>query len=191
MSVGFSAEKVFLEKFAQGRINYWVSFGSDSAMTAFFLAWDVHADPLAWPATLLLFASGFVLWGFSEYVFHRWAYHQKRGIFGAGHQMHHEEEKAYVAMPWFVSALAITAVWYVVAIALDVRGFSGFLAGWMAGFVLYSWVHHAHHHWSPGGAWMRGLRAHHRVHHKFPDCNFGVTMRLWDDVFGTRFRGHH
>ena len=47
------------------------------------------------------------------------------------------------------------------------------------------------HHWSPGGAWMRGLRAHHRVHHKFPDCNFGVTMRLWDDVFGTRFRGHH
>ena len=25
-------------------------------------------------------------------------------------------------------------------------------------------------------------------HHQFPEFNFGVTMRLWDNVFGTRYR---
>jgi sterol desaturase/sphingolipid hydroxylase (fatty acid hydroxylase superfamily) len=91
-------------------------------------------------------------------------------------------------MPWFVSAIAVFAVWFVVAIELHVPGFSGLLAGWMAGFVFYSWVHHAQHHWTLRTSWMRHLQAHHRIHHRFPDRNFGVTLRLWDDVFGTRLK---
>ena len=178
------AEKKFLEKFARGRLNYWISFGSDFAMSVFFLAWGL-ADTLAWPVTALLFVAGWFLWGFTEYVFHRWVYHQKRGIFGAGHRMHHESEKDYIAMPWFVSAVAIFTVWYGVTVLIGVPHFSGLISGWMAGFVLYSWVHHAQHHWVLHNSWMRHLQAHHRIHHRLPNRNFGVTMRLWDDVFGT------
>jgi sterol desaturase/sphingolipid hydroxylase (fatty acid hydroxylase superfamily) len=34
--------------------------------------------------------------------------------------------------------------------------------------------------------WARRMKAYHRVHHQFPDRNYGVTMRFWDTVFGTR-----
>jgi len=181
-----SAQKKFLETFAEGRINYWSSFATDSFVAAFFLAWPVVWRPVSWPVVLLLAAAGWVLWGLSEYVFHRWAYHAKRGIFGSGHRMHHDEEKAYVAMPWFVSGFVVFAVWYGVVYYPGDHALSALFGGWMAGFVFYSWVHHAHHHWSLQNGWMRRLRAHHRVHHRFPDRNFGVTLRFWDEVFGTR-----
>jgi sterol desaturase/sphingolipid hydroxylase (fatty acid hydroxylase superfamily) len=42
--------------------------------------------------------------------------------------------------------------------------------------------------WSPEDWPLRTLRTSHRIHHQFPEWNFGVTMRLWDLVFGTRYR---
>jgi sterol desaturase/sphingolipid hydroxylase (fatty acid hydroxylase superfamily) len=183
-----AAQKKFLHTFAEGRLNYWFSFVSDSAAGLFFLTWAIALRPVSPPAIVALFLAGFFLWSFSEYVFHRWLYHPESGIFGSGHRMHHDEEQAYVAMPFFVSGIAVLGMWYVIAVWGKFPSFSALLAGWMAGFVLYSWVHHAHHHWTLKSVWMRKLRAYHRVHHRFPDRNFGVTMRFWDRVFGTRHR---
>lgn len=172
-------------------MNYWASFASDSATALFFLFWSFYARTVSWPVIALLFVAGLAVWTLSEYVFHRWVYHQERGIFGSGHRMHHDAEKAYIAMPWFISAVTIFAVWYGVTIAAGVHAFSGLAAGWMTGFVLYSWVHHVHHHAALGNLRMRKLRAYHRVHHRFPETNFGVTTRFWDRVFKTEFKGRH
>jgi sterol desaturase/sphingolipid hydroxylase (fatty acid hydroxylase superfamily) len=183
-----TGQQIFLQKFAAGPLNYWISFTSDSIAAVFFLAWGIQNGPGHVISAALCFIVGFLLWGVSEYAFHRWLYHQPHGVFGAGHTLHHESEKAYFAMPWFISAGAVFGAWYLATHVMHIPGFSEFLAGWMTGFILYSWVHHAHHHWVPRNAWMRRMTAHHRIHHRFPDTNFGVTMRMWDDVFGTRFR---
>lgn len=188
MGPGFS-QKLFLEKFAVGRINYWISFGSDSFLATFFTLYGIMDRRARLLEVALCFAAGFFAWGFSEYAFHRWAYHQERGVFGAGHRLHHQEEKGYVAMPWFISGLVMFGVWCVFARVLNIPGASEVLGGWMAGFVLYSWMHHAVHHWKPRGSWMRRMAAYHRVHHRFPAYNYGVTMRLWDTLLGTRFKG--
>ena len=184
-----SAQRWGMKKFALGAANYWFTFASDTASALFFLIWAFLAERS--PGTVLIsFVIGYVIWGLSEYVFHRWIYHQPEGIFGEGHRIHHEEDLVLIAMPWFMTTGAVFALWYLLAVKLHLTLFSASLAGWLGGFVWYSIVHHSHHHWSLNGPVLRKLKAYHRVHHQFPDCNFGVTMRFWDGVFGTRYKRH-
>ncbi|HKP95425.1 MAG TPA: sterol desaturase family protein [Fibrobacteria bacterium] len=171
-----------------GTANYWFAFIADFATALFFLAWDVTVKGYHpfWAATA--FAAGFVIWGLTEYVFHRWVYHQAEGIFGAGHNIHHAEAQVLIAMPWFMTTLTMFGLWHFCSRVLGIPCFSSVLAGWLVGFVWYSLVHHSHHHWNLKVLWLRKLKAYHRVHHQFPGYNYGVTMRFWDVVFGTLYR---
>ena len=54
----------------------------------------------------------------------------------------------------------------------------------MAGFLYYELLHHGLHHGRLPVRVFRILRSHHRIHHQFLDRNFGVTMTVWDWVFG-------
>jgi len=80
------------------------------------------------------------------------------------------------------------SLWYLFAVTVGWSAFAGLQSGWLAGFVFYSLVHHSHHHWQTKSGWMRHLKAYHRIHHQFPDKNYGVTMRFWDWVFKTQYR---
>ena len=182
------AQKWGMERFAVGSKNYWFTFFADSSSALFFLIWQLRTEPEHPVNAVAAFIVGYIIWGFSEYVFHRWIYHQPEGIFGDGHRIHHEQDLVLIAMPWFLTTAAVFGLWYLISVKLQFPFFSGCLAGWLAGFVWYSVVHHSHHHWNIESHWMRKLKAYHRIHHQFPDCNYGVTMRFWDVVFGTR---HH
>jgi sterol desaturase/sphingolipid hydroxylase (fatty acid hydroxylase superfamily) len=129
-----------------------------------------------------------MMWGLSEYAFHRWLYHQRRGLLADGHRIHHEDPEVLIAMPWFMTTATVFGLWYLCGVVLRLPLISACVAGWLAGSVWYSLVHHSHHHWNLRQSWLRQLRAHHRIHHECPEFNFGVTMRLWDNVFGTRYR---
>lgn len=182
------ANKWGMEKFAMGAKNYWFTFLADTSTAIFFLVWAFrtgHSNPLFVVSAVVI---GYILWGFSEYVFHRWIYHQPEGVFGDGHRIHHEADRVLIAMPWFMTTLSMFGLWYVFSVKLNFPLFSACLAGWLAGFVWYSLVHHSHHHWNIENTWMRKLKAYHRIHHQLPQYNFGVTMRFWDAVFGTRHR---
>lgn len=176
-----------LNTFAMGTANYWLAFVADFTTALFFLGWDAThgASPLEVAGA---FGIGFLLWGLTEYAFHRWIYHQPKGIFGEGHRIHHTEAETLIAMPWFITTSAMFAIWYLVSVRLGAQAIASIVAGWLVGFVWYSLVHHSHHHWNIPGAWIRRLKAYHRVHHHFPDHNYGVTMRFWDIVFGTVYR---
>jgi sterol desaturase/sphingolipid hydroxylase (fatty acid hydroxylase superfamily) len=170
-----------------GSGNYWLTFVADSSTAAFFFVWDLtHGIHPA--AAAILAVGGFLLWGFTEYAFHRWVYHQPDGIFGDGHRIHHVDAEALIAMPWFITTATMFTLWYVAGRFGELHGFGSLAAGWLAGFVWYSLVHHSHHHWDIRFGWARRLKAYHRVHHQFPDRNYGVTLRIWDAVFGTRYR---
>jgi 4-hydroxysphinganine ceramide fatty acyl 2-hydroxylase len=176
-----------LTTFALGRTNYWLSV-ADAPSASFFLAWEIWVRHAPLADVALAGASGYMLWGLSEYAFHRWVYHQRHGILRAGHRLHHEDPGMLIAMPWLMTGPTMFGLWYLCAVVLRLPLASACLAGWLVGSAWYSLVHHSHHHWDIRQSWFRTLRAHHRIHHQFPEFNFGVTMRLWDNVFSTRYR---
>jgi sterol desaturase/sphingolipid hydroxylase (fatty acid hydroxylase superfamily) len=146
----------------------------------------VRRSPLGYVA--LTGVSGYMAWGLSEYAFHRWLYHQPHGMLADGHRIHHEDPVVLIAMPWFMIPTTIFGLWYLCSVMLRLPFFAAGLAGWLAGSVWYGVVHHSHHHWAMRNPWLRTLRVSHRIHHQFPEWDFGVTTRLWDRVFGTRYR---
>ena len=164
--------------------NYRLCFLADSATVLFLLYWEIGMRARSWSWAALAFAGGYLIWTFTEYAFHRWIYHQPDGIFGDGHRIHHEEPLDLIAMPWFMTTATMFGIWYL-GVILPLPFLASCLAGWLTGFVWYSLVHHSLHHWHFRHPWLRRLEANHRVHHQFPDTNFGVTMRYWDRVFGT------
>jgi sterol desaturase/sphingolipid hydroxylase (fatty acid hydroxylase superfamily) len=172
---------------SESKTNYWATYVVDGALMLFFIVWDVmHLDLSAGMATALFFA-GIATWSLTEYVFHRWVYHLGFAIARNGHEKHHHDPKAYIAMPWFVTPLVFLPPQQLIANYYGYRGPSAFLAGFFLGFIAYSFMHHSLHHYRLKFAWYRHLQSEHRIHHAFPESNFGVTMRFWDRVFGTVF----
>ncbi len=185
---GSETRSWLLKRFAMGTINYWFAFIADASSALFFLIWEFLARPRHPILVGTAMVGGYMLWTLTEYIFHRWVYHQEEGIFSEGHRIHHTEAMVLIAMPWAVTTITVFGLWYFLSVTLKVPYFSGALAGWLAGFVFYSVVHHSHHHWNLSNTWFRKLKAYHRIHHHFPNFNYGVTMRFWDLVFGTRYR---
>jgi sterol desaturase/sphingolipid hydroxylase (fatty acid hydroxylase superfamily) len=65
------------------------------------------------------------------------------------------------------------------------------MAALVAGHIFYGTVHHVNHHINinmPPGKLLKRSRANHRIHHKMPDTNYGVTTTSWDRVFGTLYQ---
>lgn len=169
------------------KTNYWATYVVDAALMLFFLAWDASVGGIGAAAMTGVFALGVVSWTLSEYIFHRWVYHLDFGLLSHGHDQHHNDPTGYVAMPWFVTPILFMPIQQLLSGYYGVAGASTFLAGWFGGFIAYSFMHHSLHHYKLPFGWYRHLQSQHRIHHAFPETNFGVTMRLWDRVFRTEF----
>jgi sterol desaturase/sphingolipid hydroxylase (fatty acid hydroxylase superfamily) len=114
-------------------------------------------------------------------------YHWGIALTRSGHEKHHDDPEAHLALPWFVTPILFLPPQLLVAYHYGIGGFSSFLAGWFAGFIAYSFMHHSLHHYKLKFAWFRHLQSQHRIHHALPETNYGVTMRFWDRVFRTEF----
>ena len=70
--------------------------------------------------------------------------------------------------------------------------FAALLTGAMTmGYVAYGLSHFIMHHRRFTTPWLRRWAAHHHIHHHHPDKNFGVTTKLWDVLFRTRYVQRH
>jgi len=186
-SIGTHKESL-LVSLATGSGNYWFSFVSDPLTVVFFLFWEAIFLRSSILILGLCFGAGLLSFSLAEYAFHRWVYHKGRTSAHIGHKKHHEMPEALIAMPWFIVTAVMAIVWYIFAYRLQCHFILGSLAGLLAGFVFYGIFHHVHHHFHFKNRQYRRLRAHHFIHHQYPDTNFGVTSRLWDHVFGTTYR---
>jgi sterol desaturase/sphingolipid hydroxylase (fatty acid hydroxylase superfamily) len=168
--------------------NYWFGVLVDALVAGgFFLhALRVKHGTWMWDAGVVL--AGFGLYGFLEYVVHRWLYHDERSLATPGHRWHHDDPAALIAAPFFVPACVVAGLWGVFRHGLGEEAASWLAVALMAGLIGYELLHHGLHHWRLPARTFRILRGHHRIHHHFPDCNFGVTMTTWDWVFGTHYR---
>lgn len=147
------------------------------------------------PVSLGLAFGGFVAWTLTEYWLHRLFFHWTPGgkwgerMHFLVHGVHHRwpRDRYRLVMP---PAVSIALFWIFIALFLGTMGDYGFAfhAGFALGYVYYDTMHYFIHHHSPRWEWQKKLRRHHLAHHspKYQhDCKFGVSITIWDHVFGT------
>ncbi len=182
-----SSETSWILRVSESETNYWATYVVDFSLMVFFLSWD--AVRLSAGALYMtgMFVLGIGLWTLTEYCAHRWIYHWEFALARSGHEKHHDDPLAHLAMPWFITPILFLPPQLLVAGYYGVHGLSSVLAGFFAGFIGYSFMHHSLHHYKLKYAWFRHLQSQHRIHHAVPETNYGVTMRFWDKVFRTEF----
>jgi sterol desaturase/sphingolipid hydroxylase (fatty acid hydroxylase superfamily) len=176
-----------------------ILFGGGAAVLIAVAAAIAPAD--RWWTLPLAVVYGALWWSFIEYVFHRWVLHwepetprlRRVRKFLPGHRSHHDDPldpddvvnvkhaPGLLLLPLILAAMVLIGFPLGFAFAA--------LAGGMAGYWGYEYVHFACHQ-LPMRSWLgRRLKQHHAIHHHRDETvNFGVTSPLWDIVFGTRFR---
>jgi sterol desaturase/sphingolipid hydroxylase (fatty acid hydroxylase superfamily) len=139
------------------------------------------------------FAIGVNLWFLAEYLLHRFAMHHMhgKGIMSREHLEHHVRagwsfDYTHI-LSWLGVGLVGGAVWlpvgwliggWTVAIPLAL--------GWPVGYAFYEYQHAMCHLRPPRSRYQRWVRKSHFQHHfGRPMYNQGVSINLWDKVFGT------
>jgi sterol desaturase/sphingolipid hydroxylase (fatty acid hydroxylase superfamily) len=131
--------------------------------------------------------TGIVIWTLLEYLIHRVLLHSVPCL-KRMHGMHHFSPTAFVGTPVWVSLTG-----FAVLVLLPLRGLAGLeaaccvTAGLMLGYVWYLLVHDAVHRWplDKKSIYYRAKLRHMRHHFGGGEGNFGVTVAVWDRVFGT------
>ena len=142
---------------------------------------------------LLAFAAGWALWTLAEYLLHRFAMHHLhgKGIMSREHLEHHVHSTWSFSrthlMSWAGMLLVGAVAWLPLGwlLAGPAAGIAA-ATGWAVGYFFYEYQHAMSHLRAPAGRYSTWLRRHH-FHHHFghPMANHGVTLPLWDHVFGT------
>ena len=154
--------------------------------------------PAAVAVALVAFAVGVNLWFLFEYLLHRFAMHHLhgRGIMSREHLEHHVTAGWTFShthiLSWLGVGLVGAALW--LPIGWWIGGLWGTQAlvaiplalGWPAGYAFYEYEHAMCHLRPPRTRYQRWVRKHHFQHHfGAPMRNQGVSIGVWDRVFGT------
>lgn len=156
------------------------------------------------PGVLLAqIGAGWFAWTLMEYWLHRTLFHWvPNASWGEQfhfylHGVHHKwfRDRFRLVMPPAASAAVAVVVFSGLWIAAQASAnlwnpawIYGFFSGITLGYLVYDMTHYAIHHTKPRTAVGKALRAHHNKHHhnaKYKDKKFGVSITLWDHVFGT------
>jgi cyclopropane-fatty-acyl-phospholipid synthase len=125
-------------------------------------------------------------WTLAEYALHRFVLHGVQP-FKRWHAMHHERPLALIATPTVLTAALFAALvalpawwlfplWHACALVLGV----------MLGYLAYIVTHHAVHHAHFGSRWLHRHKRWHALHHRAgSQACYGVSLPLWDHVFGS------
>jgi len=142
-----------------------------------------------------IFIGAFFFWSFFEYFFHRYINHLDEHFPESKfahrlaymiHGVHHEypRDKERVIMPPIPGTLIAATVFGIIYLLMGSYAFF-FMPGFLAGYLLYTYIHYTVHK-KHVPSLLKTLYRHHALHHyKYPEKAFGVTTTLWDRVFGT------
>jgi 4-hydroxysphinganine ceramide fatty acyl 2-hydroxylase len=159
----------------------------------FALYYGITTTPTSFWVAALLVVGGFFAFTLVEYLMHRYLYHMlptnkvKDKIQYTIHGVHHDypKDKDRLALPPFVTGLYAVILYYVFTFIMGNYALY-FLPGFLVGYALYLGVHYMVHAYQPPKNFLKFLWVNHAIHHyKDPDVAFGVSLPLWDYVFGT------
>ncbi|MGJ5149890.1 sterol desaturase family protein [Bradyrhizobium sp. HKCCYLR1023] len=160
--------------FARPNWLFWLDFILYPLLAAVLMAAD--RDNLGWAWSRWAVA-GFLGFTLVEYWVHRLPLH---GLFyHRSHEPHHTRPAEYVVFPIWYTPLIFSGAW----IVLPVAPFTGFVLGYCWYMVWHHLFHHADLNRFP--RIVRRYALWHLAHHHDPGCNFGVTLPVWDYLFGT------
>jgi sterol desaturase/sphingolipid hydroxylase (fatty acid hydroxylase superfamily) len=134
-------------------------------------------------AAAALIVAGWVAWGGVEYAIHRWVLHGPPSIASRAHARHHAEPDALIAMPALVSPALAGGVWALLAFWLGGGAAALAVCGLYAGYNYYALLHHLLHQrpaMRDRVPALRRLDGAHRIHHRRPRVNYGVSSTVWD-----------
>lgn len=131
---------------------------------------------------------GVFAWTLVEYLIHRFLFHIEEGKFQYMiHGVHHEypRDKERLMMPPLPGILLVGffyGCWYLLFHTYTPL----FMAGFVSGYLGYTFIHYIVHAWKPLPG-IKFLWAHHLKHHNpaFENKAYGVSTPLWDYIFGT------
>lgn len=139
---------------------------------------------------------GWLAWTLTEYVVHRVGFHPASSgavsrMIAAEHTRHHRDPahtnlglRVLGDVGVAVAGLPVAAA---LSLALGATIGVGAWAGWAGGYVIYETSHWRFHHRAPRNSRGLARRHHHLIHHAVDAAsNYGVTVKWWDLVFGTR-----
>ncbi|ODQ80735.1 hypothetical protein BABINDRAFT_34905 [Babjeviella inositovora NRRL Y-12698] len=151
-----------------------------------------------------LFALGFALWLFVEYIMHRFLFHMDNSmpdynqyIFAvhfAAHGVHHflPMDPNRIAAPWVMVVTVGFLVWRLLLATSGYDSGNAIFAGSIAGFIVYEEFHISLHtmpqfyqFWSGTAHYLEMKRYHLQHHYKNYEIGYGVTQKIWDYVFRT------
>ena len=137
-----------------------------------------------------LVVAGMAAWTLVEYLVHRFAFHHRFPLGRRLHQLHHDHpsdpdaERSSLSTPLLASPFGL-----VILGTAGMEDGSAIFAGLLSGYLIFIAVHYAVHRWTiEPGYWLYSTKIRHLTHHRFENCNFGVTTMFWDIVFGTSAR---
>jgi sterol desaturase/sphingolipid hydroxylase (fatty acid hydroxylase superfamily) len=137
-----------------------------------------------------LVVAGMAAWTLVEYLVHRFAFHHRFPLGRRLHQLHHDHpsdpdaERSSLSTPLLASPFGL-----VILGTAGMEDGSAIFAGLLSGYLIFIAVHYAVHRWTiEPGYWLYSTKIRHLTHHRFENCNFGVTTIFWDIVFGTSAR---
>lgn len=177
----------FILNMSKTRANYWGEFAIDIPLGTGLIFIALRLHDLTWLTVFLTVASGLFLVSFFEYFIHRWLFHGSVRIMAEGHHAHHLNPMGYDSLPFFLPAMVLVTLAGLFMLLMPMHN-AFLLAGTMTfGYVTYGLSHFAIHH--AGFKWSRAKHwsAHHLIHHRHPENNFGVTTPVWDVLLGTQF----
>lgn len=138
-------------------------------------------------------AIGWALWTLAEYLLHRFAMHHLhgKGIMSREHLEHHVTSAWHFdrnhILSWTGMLLVGAVLWLPLGwfVGGPVTGVA-VAVGWAVGYFWYEYQHACAHLRAPRGRYETFVRRHH-FHHHFgaPMANHGVSIAVWDRVFGT------
>jgi sterol desaturase/sphingolipid hydroxylase (fatty acid hydroxylase superfamily) len=139
------------------------------------LAAGIIATDCGSPGWIGAAACGALLFTLVEYWVHRIVLH--RFFFHSSHQRHHTHPDEYVVFPIYYTP----AIFFGFFLVLPLPVFAGFVIGYCWFLVWHHVLHHVDLTACPRPVQRYALW--HLVHHKLDDCNFGITVPVWDFVF--------
>jgi len=140
---------------------------------------------------LYLVLAGLAAWTLLEYLVHRFVFHRYSSLCRRLHQLHHDHPNDLDAERSSLSTPLIAfPIGFLLIATAGVEDGSAIFTGLLLGYLAFITVHYAVHRLpiGPNSRLFYSTKLRHLTHHRFENCNFGVTTSFWDIVFRTNVR---
>ena len=187
-STATDEQKALIRKASSSVFNYWFGYVANVSLTIWLAsrAFSNGDSQLSIGTWAICLASGFVFWTLSEYFLHKVLYHEVETPIKVGHDLHHDEPRSLLGVPWWLTTIILVAIYYAISYFVDPAKTGVVMAAVWAGYILYCFLHHSTHHFNFKNSYFQSIRRNHLIHHAKGNVNWGITTDLWDRLFRTK-----